>query len=742
MRNILTLLFAGILSVSLFGQIPLVQVTDINDPTPSMLANCNDTSSYYLDTVTVVGYVVTAGNLSEVVSSSINGANGTRPFIWINDTANGGAVGPFTGLEVMGVNWNTSQATAGFTNLLSGDLVQITGVVGMFSGATQFQPLDNNSIQTPLGINPTFTPAQVQISELNDQNQINNLVTGEKWQGAFVEVKNVTVTNVNQFGSGTSARVEFTVADSAGNSMQVYDFFLAQHLPTWTTKNPNSPASTGSFTPPSVGTFYNSLKGVIEHSGNGCTGGTGQGYRLHPFDSTHYEVGKSVPNITNVKSVPAVPSSSDPIVVNADVIDSDGSIDSVHIFWTASPTAPIGSFNKAMMTLASGITYTYTIPAQPNNTVVRYYIRAVDNDTSVSLFPRTPVGQSTNTANIFVRDGGLSIVDVQKPLAGGASSPFDGQRVTVKGFVTAAQRQCDLGHVYIQDSSATEYAGLALRSSLNLANLYRNQYVEASGTIQESFGFTQMLIDSVKSLGSSYQVQPIELDPSDSVGIADYEKYESMLVTFKSPDPNGQLYVVNGNLGFGEYAIASMQSTSNPDAYRRVLAGRDAGTNAQSSLYVQLVSDSVYATLDGSMFYTPIEAKTTMTMDAMTGIMWYSFGNFKLTPRNNNDIEGLSVQLDTSGCTTPYFSISEVNELANLNMYPNPASTQVTISGYSDDIQVAVYDLKGTLVKTAKASRNTELTLDIANVKPGLYLVRVSGKNADLYGTYKLIVTQ
>lgn len=739
MRNLFTFLFAATLSIGLYSQ-QLVQVKDIRFVSQSDLANCDDTSAYYLDTVKVVCYVVTSGNLSEVVSSSINGANGTRPFIWVNDTANNGAVGPFTGLEIMGVNWGTSQATAGFTSLIEGDLVEITGVVGMFNGATQFQPLNSNSINILSGPTPTFAPQRVKVGDLNDQNQVNQLTTGEKWEGAFIEVRNVTVTNVNQFGSGVSARVEFTVADSVGNSMQIYDFFLAQKLASWTAQNPNSPATSGSFVAPSVGTFYNYIRGVVEHSGNGCTGGTGQGYRIQPFDATHYSVGKAVPTISNAGSTPTVPPSNTPIVVNADVVDSDGSVDSVNIFWSANPSTPVSGFTKAAMTLSSGITYTYSIPGQPNGTNVRYYIVATDDDTASSFFPRTPVGQPTNTASIFVRDGGLSIVDVQTPFGGSTASPFDGQQVTIRGFVTAGQRQCDLGYVYIQDSSATEYAGLALRSSLDLANLYRNQYVQVSGTIQESFGFTQMLIDSIKDLGSAYEIQPVVLDPSDAMAINDYEKYESMLVKYQSPTAGGKLYIANANAGFGEYTISSIQGTTNNDEQRRVLAGRASGTNAQSSLYVQLVSDSSYATNDGTMFYTPVVTNTNMTMDAMSGILWYSFGNFKLTPRNNNDIEGLSVQLDTTGCTTPYFSINENVVARDLNVYPNPAASKVTVSGFDGKATVSVYDLKGTLVKTAEGT--TAVEVNVADVKAGLYIVKVTGNNAELFGTYKLIVTQ
>ncbi len=745
MRSIFTLFAAVIFSASLYSQ-PLVQVSDINDATPAMLANCNDTSSYFGDTVTVVGYVVTSGNLSEVASSSINGANGARPFIWINDTANGGAVGPRTGLEVMGVNWQTNQATANFTTLISGDLVEITGVVGGFASATQFQPLNDNSLTIEPSNFPTFTPAQVDIADLNDQNQVNKLTTGEQWEGVFIEVNNVTVTNVNQFGSGVSARVELTVADSAGNSMQVYDFFLAQHLPSWTTINPNSPATNGSFTPPSVGTFYNSLKGVVEHSGNGCTGGTGQGYRIHPFDPSHYDVGKALPAISNVTISPNVPSSTDPIVVSADVIDADGSIDSVHIFWTNDTTDPISAYSKAPMVLTTGNTYSYTIPAQANNTNIAYYIRAVDNDTSISLYPQSSSVQNPNVAFIFVRDGGLTIMDIQTPSTGGSGdSPFDGQTVTVSGVVTAAERDCDLGFVYLQDTAATEYAGIGLRGSLDLANLYRNEFVEVTGTVQESFGYTQLLVSNITSTGIRAEVEPVELDPGSTSQASDLEKYESMLITYRNPAPGGKVYVVNPKLdNFGEYAISSNPNATNPDEYRRVLAGRKTGnTSAQSSLYVQLVTEARWDSIDGNMFYPPIVTSDTMTMDAMTGILWYAFGNFKLTPRNNHDIEGLNVDLDTTGCITPSFSIKELRGKKLVEVYPNPASNHVNVA-VADEVATTatVFNIEGKMVASATSGRGETITIDVSALAPGLYILKVSGSTNSDYGSFKIIVTK
>lgn len=739
MRNLYSLLFIMLMSLGLSAQFPYLQVTDINDASPADLANCSDTSSYYGDTVTIVCYVVTDGNLCEVASSSINGANGIRPFIWVNDTANNGQVGPNTGLEVMGVNWNTSQATSGFTSLIAGDLIELTGVVGMFSNATQFQPLNNNSLTILSSSFPTITPVKVDVGDLNDNNQVNQLVTGEQWEGAFIQIDSVTVTAVSPFGSGAGARFDFTVTDKNGNSMDISDFFVAQRLTTWSTLNPNSPYTNGIFTPPSQGTFFEYIRGVVEHQGNGCTGGNGVGYRMHPFDSTHYKVGLAVPAITNVTITPPVPTSSDPITVSADIVDPDGSVDSAHIFWSNDTALPVSAYNKNLMTITSGSTYSYTIPNQANNTIVSYYIRAVDDDGGIVTYPATAAGQPQNVSRIYVRDNGLTIMDIQTPIGNSDASPFNGQRVTVRGFVTAGIPDCDLGYVYIQDTSASEYAGLALRGSLNLANFARNEYIQASGLVQESFGFTQMLIDSVKSLGSGAEVAPSLIFTSSFGDNAEMEKYESMLISYGPPGVL-PVKITDPDLGFGEYAVSNRPNPASNEELR-VLAGRQDGTRAQSSLNVQIVSDTAYQTQDGTMLVPAIAADTSMSMSAINGILWYAFGNFKLTPRNNFDFIGINVALDTSNCELPVFSIIEKEGTANFDLYPNPANNVLNIKGTGEELKVEMYDLSGNLIMSRQHNEAGEMQISVQDFKPGIYLVRVTEGNWNT-ATYKVVISR
>lgn len=737
------ILFAGLLlSGLMYGQsIPLVSIQQIN--TVIDLAACNDTSVHLGDTVRFRAHVVTDGGLSEVASGSVQGGN--RPFIYVIDTANMGVVDSASGMEIMGVYEDASgnlQPIPGFTALFQGDKIEVTGIVEQFDGNTQFTTLDVNSVTllTSGDLMPSaFVPKVLTAGDLNDNQRVNNVQSGEWWQNSFVELQNVTVVQVIPFSGGS--RVSFNVQDANGNVVNVSDRFLAQRTASHTVVNPNSPSvsGTGSFVAPSVGTFYSSLKGIVRHSANGCTGGTGRGYEINPFDSSHYAVGATAPSISNVFNFPLVPTSSESVLVSADITDADGTLDTVEIYWSANAAQASGSFTSATMTNTSGSTYEYTIPAQADGTLVRYWIRAVDNDGSAVSFPVSPAGATNPFFNHYsVRDNGPKIFDLQYSGNGTGESVFEGQTVTVRGFITSARRDCDLEYVYLQDPTDTIFAGIALIPNQDLDNVYRDQEIVVTGQVQETFGVTYLNVDNYIGLNNSQTIQPIAVDPSDPN--LDMEMYEGMLISLQNPN-GGSVFVSDEDAGFGEYRIATDASFGSSQS-TRVLAGRQDGTRATSSLYVSLISDSSYVTNNGTLQVPAVITQQGMSMDAMNGILWYSFGNFKLLPRNNFDIVNPSFTIDTTGCNIPTnVSVEEVNNSA-LNIYPNPARESVTIEGIANaSSEIRILDLNGRVVMETR-STEAQTTLSVASLPNGVYLVQVSSEAMDATSMHKLVISK
>jgi len=732
MRKLLLSFVFAVFGMTAFAQ-NYVSISDINYVSPTDLAACEDTSAYLGQTIITRGVVVTPGNVSEVASGSVTG--GARPFIFIQDTAVGGQSTPFAGIEVMGVYTSSTgslQVPATFTQALPGDIVEVKGVVGEYNGSNQLSLADANSFSIVSLTSDPIVSDTITVGDLNDAQFVNNLTTGEQYEGSFVTVTDVTVTSV-VFFSGN--RVSVNVADANGNSINLSDRFLAQKMSSWSTVNTNSPQSQGSFVPPVPGTFYNSISGVVRHDANGCTGDNGRGYEINAFDASHFDIGYAPPYIANFERDPAVPTSNQDAELTCSITDFDGSVDSVAIVWSAIDTQSVANFTVAPMNLVAGTTdeYLFEIPKQADGTLVRYYVYASDNDGNVSYYPSTPITQAVPNVDFYtVRDNGLNIADIQFTFNANGASTLAGQEVTVTGIVTASTKIGDLGYLYLQDENAIAWGGIWC-VGLGLNSYYRDEEVTVTGTVEEYFGMTRLNVSASSKTGNKASITPIIIDPSDSASYANFgwEPYESMLVRYEDPQ-GGTLAISQTNLGFGDYAV-STSATAPISKSARILAGRQAST-AYSSLNVQLVTDTAYANLDGEMNVTPIVVDNSMTFDAVEGILFYGFSNFRLLPRNNNDFIGASVTLDSISVATSPIGVDEW-AAGNVKVYPNPATDLIVLESTS----AGTWSISTILgQELAKLTTTGTARVDVSNWQKGTYVARFSGSEGA--GTVVLVI--
>lgn len=723
------------------AQYTYADISQIQYVSPADLANCNDTSAYFGDTIRTRGVVVTPGNVSEVASGSVQG--GHRPFIFIADTANGGNNGPFKGIEVMGAYQNAQGNLLPLPNIettLPGDIIEFIGVVNAFNNGTQLEPIDGNSF-TILGSTSAPGSAVVNLGDLNDNNRVNIPTTGEQWENSFIELQNVTVTDVIYF-SGNS-RVSFNVVDANGNVINVSDRFLAQKLPSHQTVNPFSPQATGSFNPPVPGTFYTSLKGILRHDGNGCFLNSGsRGYELNPFDSTHYNVGFAPPYISNFDRDPAIPTSNQSVDLTMNISDFDGTVDSAFVYFTADSTLNPSQFPRQPLSLVAGTTdeYEFTIPQYADGTLVRYYIKATDDQGNDSYYPTTPIGATEpNFEYYFVRDGGLQIFDIQFSLDGSGNSPLVGQTVTFKGIVTASTKRHDLGYLYVQDEGGSAWSGVWCVGA-GISNYFRDEEVIITGQVAESFGMTQIIVSNIQLTGNRATIAPTIIDPTDSVAQANsgWEQYEGVLVEYRLS--GGQRLTINEtNMGFGDYSVSDQVGASRATS-GRILAGRQSSTS-QSSLYVQLVTDSIYETVDGEMEVGPIEVADTMTMDAVRGVLFYGFSNYRLLPRNNDDFIGINVNLDSTDLPTSQISVVEWTRTELVKAYPNPTADILNVELENGTIAaIRLIDLTGRMVRDIRPS-SARVELNLSDLNGGAYIMQVIDAKHQIH-TARIIVTK
>ncbi|CAI8323002.1 MAG: Uncharacterised protein [Owenweeksia sp. TMED14] len=740
MKNLFLIICFACISIASKSQtISYTSITDLQYVSSTDLANCNDTSSYYGDTVMTYGIVVVPGDVSEVASGSVQG--GHRPFVFIVDTVAQGLPGAFRGIEIMGAYNNNQGQLLPLSNieyLLPGDLIQFTGRLSDYNNGTQIEAINGNSLQV-IGTRPIPTPAQISIGELNDALRVNILTSGEKWENSFVEFNNVTVTEVIPFGGN---RISFNCVDGSGNKINVSDRFLAQKTPSWQTVNPYSPQSTGSFLTPVPGTFYSSLKGMVRHDGNGCLMNSGsRGYELNPFDSSHYQIAYAPPYISNFERDPMVPTPNQSVELICSITDFDGTVDSVFIYFSSDTSLNSSQFGKLSMTLSAGSTdeYEVIIPNFANGTFVRYFIKAIDNESNASFYPTTPVGQLEPNVDYYtVRQNGLLVKDLQYSLANNGNSPYTGLNISVKGIVTASTKQHDLGFLYIQDSGGGPWSGIWCVGS-GITQFFRNEEVQVSGTVEEYYGMTRLNVSSINKTGQLQQPIATIINPSDSLSKYGYawEKHEGCLVRLK--DPNSQdLLISQTNLGFGDYAVSNSIGAG---YWNRsiVSSGRQSATSF-SSLFVQLVADLRYDTIDGQMEVSPIAVSDTMKMNALDGILFYAFSNYRVLPRNNDDFIGINTILDSTNL--PASSIGIIAETWKPDIiflaYPNPAQNELTLEGPKNS-KWKILDMMGRPLLSGVIENEKE-QVSVGWLSNGTYLLHLVHKTESR--VYKIILSR
>jgi hypothetical protein len=406
----------------------------------------------------------------------------------------------------------------------------------------------------------------------------------------------------------------------------------------------------------------------------------------------------------------------------------------VHVFYSTNATLQPTQFTKAVMPLVAGSTdeYAFSLPSAPDGTLMRYYLRAKDDDGNASYYPTTPVGQvQPNTDYYRVRAGGMKVYDVQYSLASNGNSPYLGKTVSLKGFVTASTKPYDLGYLYIQDADGGPWSGIWCVGS-GITQMLREEEVQVTGLVEEYFGMTRINVSTISRTGGRRAIVPTILNPSDSASKVNFgwEANEGCYVRLQDPN-QAKLYVSNTNLNFGDFAVSQNVGAG---YWRRtmVMAGRQSAT-AFGSLYVQLVSDLRYDTVDGEMFVDPILVSDTMNMDALEGILFYGFSNYRVLPRNNDDFVGINVALDSTALVRSTVGMPAL-EAASLLAYPNPTADHLQLDGPAGTW--VLRDLQGRQIMQGRRDQGPS-QVDLSPLASGAYLLTMD--SGGLRTTYRVV---
>lgn len=271
-----------------------------------------------------------------------------------------------------------------------------------------------------------------------------------------------------------------------------------------------------------------------------------------------------------------------------------------------------------------------------------------------------------------------SIYQIQFTTTPPYDSPHNTEFVETSGVVTAVQ----FNGYYIQDGNGA-WNGIFVLDYVNVPTIGDN--ITISGVVEEYFNYTEIKNPSVYTVNSSGNALPTATTLSTMA--ANDEQYEGVLVKVNNATCNTD---TTGS-GVGQWIV----------------------NDGSGDL---IVDDKMYV-------YGP----TQTFIYNITGVMDYSFGDFKLLPRDAND-----VVISTS--------IEEVENI-KVSVYPNPASTFIAFELSDDNFEVKMFDITGKVVKNVYSTKN-RVNVSVAELDNGVYFYSLYTQKGNLIKTNKFVVNK
>jgi len=272
-----------------------------------------------------------------------------------------------------------------------------------------------------------------------------------------------------------------------------------------------------------------------------------------------------------------------------------------------------------------------------------------------------------------------SIYDIQTPGSQADTSQYFGQTVLTGGIVTAKQAA---GKYWVQ-SGTGPYSGVYVFDSAN-NNPNVGDSVTFTAQVAEYFNLTELINISNFTVVSSGNTLPTATTLSTNA--VNNEQYEGVLVS-----------VINAS------CISDTTSNSN----------QEWSVNDGSGDVI----------VDGFIFPFGPAIGTDYNV---TGVVDYNFGNFKILPRNINDI-----QISTS-----------INEFDNVKVavYPNPVQNFINFDLNINNYSVRIVDITGKTVSNSVSTSNKH-KVNTTNFNNGIYFYTISN-NGNTITTNKFIVAK
>lgn len=323
------------------------------------------------------------------------------------------------------------------------------------------------------------------------------------------------------------------------------------------------------------------------------------------------------------------------------------------------------------------VSQTVTVPATCSSAEFILSLRNTDATSGILVDSVAITSTTPPVANI------KKIYDIQFTTNANGDSPEVGNVVTTKGVITGIVKNGPDRHAFFIQDSAAAWNGIYVYER-NDSTLVIGDSVEVTGTVAEYNGLTELTFVSNITVINSGNTLPTPV--VTTTGNANMEQWEGVVIQTLNAE------CVSNTNGFGMWEI----------------------NDGSGSL---LADDDIY-------FYH-LTAVVGSHYD-VTGIGHYSFGDYKILPRDANDISLV-------------VGINELNT-SNVAVYPNPAKEQITFETDNNGFNLTITDITGKVIFNQNVvSKKTTVNLNRFNA--GVYFYTIANNN-QVVTTDKFIVTK
>ncbi|MFZ2324034.1 MAG: T9SS type A sorting domain-containing protein [Ignavibacteriaceae bacterium] len=687
MKKIFIILLFIISGISFAQEYPLVTIQDIQ-MVPDSLLGTDPPSPLNGDTVRVRGLVLVSTVVNPDTNRSVIISAGSRWATYIQDP-DGGLWG---GLNIIQEDTTAAYQGTFFDLVDSAQVVELTGVVTEYSTTTELVLLIKPE-PVPVSIIETKPkrpePIELSLSDLFTSSGGYNF-DAEKYEGMYVIFKNIITSERNTNGN-------FKINDFEGHSAFIYN--QSKYFKTGTA------GLIPGYAPPNNGSYLEYLRGIV-------TTRT-EGYYIVPvYPGDIGPVLQSPPLVTTIRrNIVEVPSNQD-VEISANITDLDGTVQEARVYYSVNQ----GVRNSIQMTYSvSDDLYKATIPGvSADSAIVDFYIWAKDDQALESV---TPIDTSKQNYFYLVLNRPLTIKDAQYSPFGGGYSAYNSYHISLTGVVTSDTSDIK-GYsstpmrIYMQDGNGP-WSGIQIGTlgpmGTQILNLHRGDKVTLTGVIREDYDVTRIdSLSSITLISSNNSLPEPEVLTTGSIGtlgnaVLGKEEWESVLVQYN--DVTITSLSADGTSNFGEIYVS----------------------DGSGDTRVEL-EDGNHSYQNGTRTERPINVVENATFSALKGILYYSYNNYKLAPRKNDDFVNYITEVASESSLPKDYSISQ--------NYPNPFNPSTTIEyalPKEDMVTIKVFNILGqtvrTLVNQTQSAGTHTIRFDASNLTTGIYFYSIQAGN-------------